>query len=125
MRGERKEGESADLTLGELLIPSPGGFEEDVRVIHPAVIVLDRDKKGAFADEDLHEFAQEMGVYTNAWMRGLERHDRRQVLHGLHDAVLRPPTRSWATATGLDTPPRTQTLRPTGRPRASRRGSRA
>ena len=71
VRGERKEGESADLTLGELLkYQVPGGFEEDVRVIHPAVMwVLDRDKKGAFADEDLHEFAQEMGVYTNAWMR--------------------------------------------------------
>ena len=93
VRGERKEGESADLTLGELLkYQVPGGFEEDVRVIHPAVMwVLDRDKKGAFADEDLHEFAQEMGVYTNAWMR-VDWNDMivAKCYMALHDAVLRP-----------------------------------
>ena len=52
---------------------------------------LDRDKKGGFSDEDLHVFANEMGIYTNMWTRD-EWRDMivAKCYMTLHDDVLRP-----------------------------------
>lgn len=71
VRGDRGEGDDPGLVLGELLkYEVPGGFEEDVNVVHPAVLwVLDRDKDGRFSDDDIHAFAEMMGEYTKMWLR--------------------------------------------------------
>ena len=91
-RARRAEGgESADLTLGELLkYQVPGGFEEDVHVIHPAVMwVLDRDKKGALRTRTCTVAWR--WAATNAWMR-VDWNDMivAKCYMALHDAVLRP-----------------------------------
>ena len=93
VRGERGEGADPALTLGEMIkFEVPGGFADEVRVVHPAVLwTLDRDKKGGFSDEDLHVFANEMGIYTNMWTRN-EWRDMivAKCYMTLHDDVLRP-----------------------------------
>ena len=70
-RGERDEGDDPALVLGEMLkCKVPGGFEDDVHLVHPAVLwVLDHDKDGRFSDDDVHAFAEMMGEYTKMWLR--------------------------------------------------------
>ena len=70
-RGDREEGDDPALVLGELLkCKVPGGFEDDVNLVHPAVLwVLDHDKDGRFSDDDVHAFAEMMGEYTKMWLR--------------------------------------------------------
>ena len=67
----------------------PGGFADERGI--PQASTLDRDKKGGFSDEDLHVFANEMGIYTNMWTRN-ERRDMivAKCYMTLHDDVLRP-----------------------------------